>query len=186
MTSITSPARLVRLTCTSLRCCWGTPFLFAGDEIGSEQVPIPSERVQDPFEKLVKGFDLGRDPERAPLRWDNTDGGGFTTGESWLPLSPDRAPSIMAQQRDGQSLLNLYRELIALGRREPCLVQGEYRPQRAQNDVLSFVRTLNETEILAGLNISGEPRLWEWRGHGVRSCQRRWIARQERRRDQHT
>src|SRR6185436_18130862 len=51
----------------------GTPFLFAGDEIGSEQVKIPPERIQDPFEKLVKGFDLGRDPERAPLRWDDTE-----------------------------------------------------------------------------------------------------------------
>ncbi|MGY4568457.1 hypothetical protein ACVWY5_001527 [Bradyrhizobium sp. USDA 3256] len=36
----------------------GTPFLFAGDEMGSEQVQIPSERTQDPFEKLMKGFDL--------------------------------------------------------------------------------------------------------------------------------
>ena len=146
----------------------GTPFLFAGDEIGSEQVPIPSEQVQDPFDKLVKGFDLGRDPERAPLRWDDTDGGGFTTGEPWLPLSRDRARNIMAQKRDGQSLLNLYRELIALRRRELCLLQGEYRPRRAQNDVFSFERRLDETEILVGLNISGEPRLWEWQGSGVK------------------
>jgi alpha-glucosidase len=146
----------------------GTPFLFAGDEIGSEQVPIPPDRVQDPFEKLVKGFDLGRDPERAPLRWDDTDRGGFTCGEPWLPMSPDRSRNIMAQQRDERSLLNLYRELIALRRREPCLIQGEYRPRRAQNDVFSFSRTLKGTEILVGLNISGEPRLWEWQGSGVR------------------
>jgi alpha-glucosidase len=144
----------------------GTPFLFAGDEIGSEQVPIPEERIQDPFEKLVKGFGLGRDPERAPLRWDDTDGDGFTNGEPWLPLSRDRARNIVAQQRDGRSLLNLYRELIALRRSEPCLLRGKYLPRRAQNDILSFVRSLEETEILVGLNISGEPRLWEWQGHG--------------------
>jgi len=146
----------------------GTPFLFAGDEIGSEQVPIPFDRVRDPFETLVKGFDLGRDPERAPLRWDGTEGGGFTTGEPWLPLGPDRARNIKAQQRDQQSLLNLYRELIALRRREPCLLQGEYHPRRAQNDIFSFERTLDEMEILVGLNISGEPRLWEWQGYGLK------------------
>jgi alpha-glucosidase len=157
----------VRILAMLLMTIRGTPFLFAGDEIGSEQVPIPSERIQDPFEKLVKGFDLGRDPERAPLRWDDTDEGGFTSGEPWLPLSRDRARNIKAQQRDAQSILNLYRELIALRRQEPCLLQGEYRPRRAQNDVLSFVRTLNGTEILVGINISGEPRLWEWQGHGV-------------------
>jgi alpha-glucosidase len=74
----------------------------------------------------------------------------------------------MAQKRDRRSLLNLYHELLALRRREPCLLQGEYQPRRAQNDVLSFVRKLDGAEILVGLNISGEPRLWEWCGQGVR------------------
>jgi alpha-glucosidase len=158
-------ARILAMLLMTIR---GTPFLFAGDEIGQEQVPIPAEQVQDPFEKLVKGFDLGRDPERAPLRWDVTDGGGFTDGDPWLPLARDRTRNIMAQRRDGQSLLNLYHELIALRRREPCLLQGDYQPRRAENDVVSFVRKLNGTEILVGLNISGEPRLWEWCGQGVR------------------
>ncbi|WP_347336990.1 alpha-amylase family glycosyl hydrolase [Bradyrhizobium pachyrhizi] len=158
-------ARVLAMLLMTIR---GTPFLFAGDEIGSEQVPIPSDRVQDPFEKLLKGFDLGRDPERAPLRWDDTDGGGFTDGAPRLPLSRDRARNIKAQQGDGKSLLNLYRELIALRRLEPCLLQGEYLPRRAQNDVFSFGRRTNETEILVGLNMSGEPRLWEWEGCGVR------------------
>jgi alpha-glucosidase len=157
-------ARILAMLLMTLR---GTPFLFAGDEIGSEQVPIPSELVQDPFEKLVKGFGLGRDPERAPLRWDDTDRGGFTTGEPWLPLSDDRARNFMAQQHDAHSLLNLYRELIALRRREPCLLEGEYRPRRAQNDVFSFERWHVETGILVGLNISKEPRLWEWQGSGL-------------------
>jgi alpha-glucosidase len=158
-------ARVLAMLLLTIR---GTAFLFAGDEIGSEQVPVPAEQIQDPFEKLVKGFDLGRDPERAPLRWDDTDRGGFTIGEPWLPLSRDHARNIVAQQRDGQSLLNLYRELIALRRQEPCLVQGEYRPRRAQNEVFSFERRLRETEILIGLNISGEPRLWEWKGSGLK------------------
>jgi alpha-glucosidase len=158
-------ARILAMLLMTIR---GTPFLFAGDEIVAEQVAIPTERVQDPFERLVKGYGLGRDPERAPIRWDDTDGGGFTKGEPWLPLSQDRARNIMAQQRDRKSLLNLYRELIALRRREPCLLQGEYQPRRARNDVLSFARRSNETEILVGLNISEEPLLFEWQGRGVR------------------
>src|SRR5439155_25214448 len=31
----------------------GTPFFFAGDEIGMTNVAIPPDRVQDVFEKLV-------------------------------------------------------------------------------------------------------------------------------------
>ncbi len=158
----------VRILAMLLMTIRGTPFLFAGDEIGMEQVSIPSERIQDPFEKLVKGFDLGRDPERAPLRWDDTKAGGFTTGEPWLPLSEERSRNIEAQRRDPRSLLHLYRELIGLRRKEPCLLYGEYMPIRAQNDIFSFARTSKETKILVGLNLSGEPRLWEWQGSGIR------------------
>jgi alpha-glucosidase len=130
-------------------------------------VSIPPERIQDPFEKLVKGFGLGRDPERAPLRWDDTEAGGFTTGEPWLPLGKDRSRNIEAQRRDVRSLLHLYRELIELRRKEPCLRYGEYRPQRAQNDIFWFARKLGETEILVGLNLCKEPRLWNWQGSGI-------------------
>ena len=44
----------------------GTPTLYYGDEIGMHNVPIPPDRVQDPFEKNVPGLGLGRDP--APRR----------------------------------------------------------------------------------------------------------------------
>jgi alpha-glucosidase len=141
---------------------------IAGDETGMEQVSIPSERIQDPFEKLVKGFDIGPDPERAPLRWDDTKAGGFTTGEPWLPPSEERSRNFEAQRRDAHSLLHLYRELIDLWRKEPCLRYGEYRPRRAQNDIFSFARTLGKTEILVGLNLCKEPRLWNWQGSGIR------------------
>ena len=47
----------------------GTPTLYYGDEIGMQDVPIPPERVQDPFEKSVPGLGLGRDPERTPMQW---------------------------------------------------------------------------------------------------------------------
>jgi alpha-glucosidase len=146
----------------------GTPFLFAGDEIGTERVPIPPEQVHDPFEKLVRGFGLCRDPERAPLRWDDSEAGGFTMGKPWLPLSKERSRNVETQKRDEGSLLHLYRELIALRKREPCLLEGEYRPKRAQNDVFSFARTLDGTEIIVGLNLTNEPRRWEWQGSGAR------------------
>ena len=76
-------ARIVAMLLLTL---WGTPFLFAGDEIGMESVAVPPERVRDPFEKLVGGYGLNRDPERSPMRWDASEAGGFTTGEPWLPM----------------------------------------------------------------------------------------------------
>jgi len=50
-------ARILAVLLMTLR---GTPFLFAGDEIGTEQIPVPADQSQDIFEKLVSGYGLSR------------------------------------------------------------------------------------------------------------------------------
>ncbi|WP_128926224.1 alpha-amylase family glycosyl hydrolase [Bradyrhizobium guangxiense] len=145
----------------------GTPFLYMGDEIGRKRVPIPSDRVRDPFEKLVPGFELCRDPERAPMRWDDSPQGGFTTGDPWLPLErPDGAANVAAQQRDERSMLMLFRALMALRREHACLRRGGYEPLRAQNDILAYKRTDGGSGFLVVLNIAAEPRKCHWQGRG--------------------
>jgi alpha-glucosidase len=157
-------ARVLAMMLMTLK---GTPIFYMGDELGMERVPIPADKVRDPFEKLVKGFDLGRDPERAPIRWDDSPGGGFTIGEPWLPMG-DPARNITASREDPASLLNLYRELMAVRRKTACLTQGDYHPMRTINDVLAYRRRLGQEEILVLLNIAQEPRRWNWQGQG--SC----------------
>jgi len=147
----------------------GTPFFFMGDEIGRKRVPIPSDRVRDPFEKLVPGYGLCRDPERAPMRWDDTPNGGFTSGDPWLPLEhPDGAANVAAQQYDTRSMLALFRALLALRREHACLRHGSYKPFRAQNEVLAFGRTDGSNQILVALNLAAEPRKYQWQGSGRR------------------
>ena len=149
-------ARVLAMLVMTLR---GTPFLFAGDELGMEQVPIPPNRVQDPFEKLVGGHGLSRDPERSPMRWDDSEYGGFTAGEPWLPMGDDvAARNVKAFQRDERSVLWLYRRLIMLRRTEPPLVEGEYVPLRSRHDILTFIRQLNGVKLLVALNIVPQPR----------------------------
>ena len=53
-------------------------------------VPIPPERVQDPFEQNVPGLGFGRDPERTPMQWTRSRDAGFTTGQPWLPIAAGR------------------------------------------------------------------------------------------------
>src|SRR5919205_1184553 len=79
-------ARVAAMLLLTLR---GTPTLYQGEEIGMTDVPIPPERVQDPWERNVPGLGLGRDPARTPMPWDGRFGAGFTTGEPWLPLGAD-------------------------------------------------------------------------------------------------
>jgi len=131
-----------------------------GDELGMERVRIPDDRVRDPFAIKVKGFDLGRDPERVPLRWDDSPRGSFTDGEPWLPLGKPEF-NVTTLRGNRNSILNLYRELIALRRATPCLMRSDYQPMRARDGVLAYRRILGVEQILVLLNIAGEPRRWD-------------------------
>jgi alpha-glucosidase len=157
-------ARILAMLLLTLK---GTPFLFAGDEIGMEQVEIPEDHIQDPFEKLVPGYGLNRDPQRSPMRWDGSDGGGFTSGTPWLPLGSDVGErNVERLKNDRRSLLLLYRRLIGLRHREPLLTAGDYRPMRSSNDILTYKRVGQDGEVLVALNITNEPRRLQWDGRG--------------------
>jgi alpha-glucosidase len=146
----------------------GTPFLFAGDELGMEQVPIPEDRITDPFEKLVPGHGLNRDPERSPMRWNAGRNGGFSEGEPWLPMGGDVAlRNIETLQSDPHSMLWLYRRLIQLRRHEPALLEGDYEPVRSLNDIVVYKRNQGGNSVLVALNTKHEPRKLEWGGEGM-------------------
>lgn len=155
-------ARILAMLLFTLK---GTPFFFAGDEIGMTDVPIPPESVQDVFEKLVPGYGLNRDPERSPMRWDGSRNGGFTPGRPWLPMGDDVTErNVGSAQEDTRSLIWLYRRLIALRRNEPALTAGTYRPLRSRSDVLMFKRTHANTELLIALNFSASARRFSFEG----------------------
>jgi alpha-glucosidase len=131
----------------------GTPIVFAGDEIGQEIVPIPSEEARDPFERLVPGYNLNRDPERAPMRWDGGRNAGFTTGTPWLPVGNGIAEHNVAVQDNGpRSMLTLYRRLIAIRKAEPVLLAGRCEVLPPAGDVLAFRRYLDGEEMTVLLN----------------------------------
>ncbi|TAL00444.1 MAG: DUF3459 domain-containing protein [Rhodospirillaceae bacterium] len=146
-------ARVAAMLLLTLR---GTPTLYYGDELGMTDVPISPEQVQDPWEKNVPGFGLGRDPVRTPMPWGSGPHGGFTSGTPWLPIGPDAATrNVAAQSDDSDSMLSLYRALLALRRREPALSMGNYGRVEAQGDVLIFERTHESRRLMICLNMAG-------------------------------
>ena len=98
----------------------GSAYVYQGEELGlPEVVDLPDSARQDPTYRRTGGALPGRDGCRVPIPWDaERPACGFSpTGASWLPqprdwslLSRDR------QQRDGSSMLHLYRRAIALRR----------------------------------------------------------------------
>src|SRR4029077_19948343 len=145
-------ARVAAMLLMTLR---GTPTIYQGEEIGMADVPIPTQAVRDPWEKNVPGLGLGRDPERTPMQWDSSEKAAFTDGEPWLPLSSDHAlVNVERQRTDPQSMLSLYRALIALRRREPALSVGVLVRAQANGAVLSFRRFHAGRWITVALNFS--------------------------------
>ena len=143
-------ARLAAMLLLTLR---GTPTLYYGDEIGMADVPISEAEVQDPFEKNEPGKGLGRDPERTPMPWSAAPHAGFTTGQPWLRLGDDIATrNVEAQERDGGSMLHLYRRLLALRRERAALNQGAWQPVRVHGDVLVYARVHGDERLLVVLN----------------------------------
>jgi alpha-glucosidase len=136
----------------------GTPTLYYGDEIGMRQVAIAPEQVQDPFEKNVPGIGVGRDGCRTPMQWDATPGAGFSDSKPWLPLADDYTHENVANlDADAGSILSLYRALIALRRKLPQLVTGDYQPVAAQGDILLYRRDGEGDAVIVALNLGAEP-----------------------------
>jgi len=137
----------------------GTPTMYYGDEIGMRDVPIPIDRVQDPFEKNVPGLGLGRDPVRTPMQWSAGHGAGFTRGVPWLPLGVDYATNNVALLKDNpKSILSLYHRLIELRRSELALSVGEYAPLPAGEDLIAYMRNAGERRLLIVLNFGSQER----------------------------
>ncbi|GAC1365896.1 MAG: hypothetical protein NVSMB32_09750 [Actinomycetota bacterium] len=122
-------ARAAAVLLLSLR---GTPFLYAGEELGLQDAVIPPGRAVDPG---------GRDGCRAPLPWDATPSHGWPTPDPWLPWPPGPERNNVALERsDGSSLLHLYRRLLAARRASPALRLGDIALLPAPEGVLAYAR----------------------------------------------
>jgi len=129
--------------------------LYAGEEIGMVDA--------DPAVLPSPSFDrAGRDGFRTPMQWDRTPMGGFTTGTPWLPLVDPETRSVAVQAGDPDSLLSLYRRLIAARRAWPVLQRGTHRSVfGVAPEVLVWIRELGGERALVLLNTGDAPRRCE-------------------------
>ena len=145
-----SQARIAAMLLLTLR---GTPTLYYGDELGMEDVPIPPDRVQDPYEKNQPGLGLGRDPQRTPMQWDDSRNAGFTTGVPWLPIAENyRNRNTRHLASSGTSVLALYRELIRLRHAREALNVGSYSQVHCEGNVMYYERSAGAERLVIVLN----------------------------------
>jgi alpha-glucosidase len=124
-----------RVAATVLLTLRGTPFLYAGEELGLRDADIPAERRVDPG---------GRDGCRAPIPWDGAAKHGWPA-PPWLPWPPDATSTNAATLADDAgSILHLYRRLLAARRASAALHSGSWAPLDSPPGVLAFERTAED------------------------------------------
>ena len=135
--------------CSTLR---GTPFLYAGEELGLEDAVVPPARQVDPG---------GRDGCRAPMPWNPFPSHGWAGGpDAWLPWPPGAAGSrnVAAQRDDPGSMAQLYRRLLALRRGSDALRSGDFSWVETPEGVLAYTRhSAGGDRRLVAVNFGSDP-----------------------------
>ena len=139
-------ARAAALLLLGLR---GTPFLYAGEELGLSDAAIPPERVVDPG---------GRDGCRAPIPWDGEPAHGWAGADPWLPWPPEAAVGhAAAQEGDADSFLHLYRRAMTARRASPALHHGSFTWLPAPAGVLAWERRADDDRRVVVVNMTADP-----------------------------
>jgi alpha-glucosidase len=135
--------RRARVAATVLLTLRGTPFLYAGEELGLEDAALGDDERVDPG---------GRDGCRAPIPWDPEEPHGWPA-RPWLPFPPEPGPrSAAAQATDPDSILSLYRQLLTTRRASPALHGGTWRLLETTATRLVYERTAGDDHRMVVAN----------------------------------
>lgn len=151
----------------------GTPFLYQGEEIGMTDYPLfQPEEYKDPvnfwlldllpkfhFSKkktlqLIHNFN--RDNARTPMQWGKGENADFTSGnETWLPVNPNYPEiNVEVEEKDSDSILSFYRQLIQFRKEEPALIYGTFEPIKTKGSIMAFYRSYQGEMLFVLLNLT--------------------------------
>lgn len=158
-----------KLLATMLMMRHGLPFIYQGQEIGTENRQFESlaqvddiGSINEYHNALANGMTdqealeilnrYSRDNARIPLRWNKHKWGGFTTGQPWLQGAvKGNLTDVASQLEDKQSLWYWYQTLIQLRTSSiygEVIVSGSFLPLfREVKNLMAFERS-NQTHCL--------------------------------------
>lgn len=137
----------------------GSLCLYQGEELGLHEADVAFEDLQDPYGIEFWPEFKGRDGCRTPMVWSESNlNGGFSDAKPWLPVSHEHLHhSVQAQEDDPASLLHHYRRALAFRKSNTVLLKGTHENLSAKDDILSFRRIHNGTEVFCAINLSDTP-----------------------------
>ena len=132
--------RKIRLALLVLATLPGAAVLYYGDELGMTDVDVLPEARRDRMSPPAPA--PSRDRARTPMRWDASDGAGFTSAQvrPWLPVgdTAEGSGDVAGQKEDPGSTLSYCRRLIALRRAEFGGRIGTYELLASAEDFWSY------------------------------------------------
>jgi alpha-glucosidase len=141
-----APARAAAVALLTLR---GTPFLYAGDELGLDDATVTAKEAKDPG---------GRDGSRAPIPWDASNSHGWPGERPWLPW-PNHADRLNVALESGEpaSVLSLYRRLLAARKASPALARGTFAFVASPPGTLAYLRGAEADQRATVVNFTEKP-----------------------------
>ena len=138
----------------------GTPIMYYGEEIGMQNNdPKSRSAVKDPIGRRGWPDEKGRDGERTPMQWSDAPNAGFTKGIPWLPIPVSyRTHNVATEQKDPNSILVFYQNVLKLRHTNPALLDGDYVAlNEGDLNVMSYLRRYKKQAVLVVLNMSAMP-----------------------------
>ena len=100
---------------------------------------------------------------RSPMQWTDDRYAGFSTEQPWLPVHRNfETVNLKNLEAESDSILNLYKKLIALRREYPSLSMGEWKPMvKGENGLISYYRIYKNRKIQVILNFTGQKKAYK-------------------------
>jgi alpha-glucosidase len=172
-----------RMLSTILFASRDTSLFYYGDEIGMKTTPPTRvEDVRDPVGRSGWPKEKGRDGERTPMQWTPGPNAGFTTGTPWLPIPPSYVTvNVQTEVANDDSLLNWYKQLIALRRANPVVKSGKnVMLNTGDTKVLAWARQMDgQPTVVVACNFTAEPQkfAFDLSGTGVSGKQAKTLMK---------
>ncbi|MFT6480553.1 MAG: oligo-1,6-glucosidase [Spirosomataceae bacterium] len=158
-----------KMIATLLLTLRGTPYLYQGDEIGMSNSEFKSieefedVQVRNAYQTLIieqkkeeKDFltasnRIARDHARTPMQWSAKPNAGFSSAENtWLKVNENyKTVNADSQEKDPNSVLNYYRNLIQLRKKTAALITGTYEDLLPESEtVWVYKRSVSKLNYL--------------------------------------
>lgn len=159
----------------------GTPYIYQGQEIGMTNIRMDSIEDYDDVEVhgayndfVLRSKDIShedfmeacykeaRDNNRTPIQWNSKRNAGFNTSKKpWLKINENyKEINVELEQKNPDSILNFYKELIKLRKSEKYVntfVYGKFDVHyQEDNQVFSYTRSDETNNVCVVVNMTKE------------------------------